>query len=294
MKKTVVGLGEILWDIFPDKKELGGAPANFAYHISELGLNGYVISALGADELGDEILNRVKGKSLNYILERVPYPTGTVLVKVDENGVPEYEICENVAWDNIPFTKEMEELAKETDALCFGSLAQRSVNSCKSINQFIDMLPDYAMKVFDINLRQHFYTKQIIVESIQKSNVLKINDEELLTLSNLLGIGADNDEEKIVRELIREYQLEIAILTKGEKGSTIITPDESSSLDTQKVKVVDTVGAGDAFTAAFIAAILMGKSIKEAHLLAVDVSAYVCTQKGAMPKLPECYFIKNI
>jgi fructokinase len=294
MKKTVVGLGEILWDIFPDKKELGGAPANFAYHISELGLNGYVISALGADELGDEILNRVKGKSLNYILERVPYPTGTVLVKVDENGVPEYEICENVAWDNIPFTKEMEELAKETDALCFGSLAQRSVNSCKSINQFIDMLPDYAMKVFDINLRQHFYTKQIIVESIQKSNVLKINDEELLTLSNLLGIGADNDEEKIVRELIREYQLEIAILTKGEKGSTIITPDESSSLDTPKVKVVDTVGAGDAFTAAFIAAILMGKSIKEAHLLAVDVSAYVCTQKGAMPKLPECYFIKNI
>ncbi len=294
MKKTVVGLGEILWDIFPDKKELGGAPANFAYHISELGLNGYVISALGADELGDEILNRVKGKSLNYILERVPYPTGTVLVKVDENGVPEYEICENVAWDNIPFTKEMEELAKETDALCFGSLAQRSVNSCKSINQFIDMLPDYAMKVFDINLRQHFYTKQIIVESIQKSNVLKINDEELLTLSNLLGIGADNDEEKIVRELIREYQLEIVILTKGEKGSTIITPDESSSLDTPKVKVVDTVGAGDAFTAAFIAAILMGKSIKEAHLLAVDVSAYVCTQKGAMPKLPECYFIKNI
>ncbi len=291
MKKIVVGIGEVLWDIFPDKIKLGGAPANFAFHSSEMGLNGFVISTIGSDVHGDKILSELQSKSLNHIIEKVSYPTGTVLVKVDKDGVPEYEICENVAWDNIPFTYEMEELAKRTDAVCFGSLAQRSPISRETINRFIDAVPTHAFKIFDVNLRQHFYTKQIIEDSLHKSNVLKINESEKEILSSMFEY-VESDELSFITKLMDNYQLKIVILTNGDKGSSVFTNEKHFYCETLKVEVIDTVGAGDSFTAAFISSLLSGETIEKSHQFAVNVSAFVCTQLGAMAKLPDYYRLK--
>ena len=288
MKHTVVGLGEILWDVFPDKRILGGAPANFAYHASQLGCDSYIVSARGYDRLGEEIVSNLKGKNLNCLVNTVDYPTGVVQVSLDNNGTPQYEIKENVAWDNIPFTLEVENLAKNTQAVCFGTLAQRSNVSKNTISRFLSAMPKDSLKIFDINLRQHFYTKETIDESLKTANILKINDDEILVLADLYGAKAQ-DEQPICRLLQDKYRLDIVILTKGTNGSFIFTRENTSSLPTPKVHVADTVGAGDSFTAAFTAAYMHGRSIAEAHRLAVDVSAYVCTQHGAMPELPDTY-----
>ncbi len=278
----IVGLGEILWDVFPERKILGGAPANFAYHVSQLGLEGYALSAIGDDELGQEIIHSLEEKQLNHLIATVPYPTGTVQVTLDEKGIPKYEICENVAWDNIPFTSETENLAHHTKAVCFGSLAQRSRISRETINQFLDDVPDNALKIFDINLRQHFYSLEVIEESLNRSNILKINDDEVLIMSKLLHWETKNELE-VCTLLLKNYHLNMLVLTKGTNGSYVITPDQTSFKPTPTVKVADTVGAGDSFTAGFVCGLLSGKSISDAHQLAVDVSAYVCTQHGAMP-----------
>lgn len=286
MKNIIVGLGEILWDVLPTGKILGGAPANFAYHISQFGYNGCAVSAIGNDDLGNEILQNLNTKKLNYQIEKTGFPTGTVQVTLDEKGIPAYEICENVAWDNIPFSTEIEQLAKNTQTVCFGSLAQRSEVSKRTIHLFLEAMPDDALKIFDINLRQHFYTLELIEESLNKCDMLKINDEEVIVVANLLG-WENKTELEVCKQLLINYNLKILVLTKGVEGSYVLTPDETSFRPTPKVTVADTVGAGDSFTAAFIAAILSGKSISVAHQLAVDVSAYVCTQKGAMPLLPQ-------
>lgn len=284
----VVGIGEALWDVLPEGKKLGGAPANFAYHVSQFGFKTKVVSAIGDDRLGDEIVAHFLEKRLDTLIERVDYPTGTVQIQLDDAGVPRYEIKENVAWDNIPFTDKLKHLAECTSAVCFGSLAQRSGVSRRTINAFLESMPsgEGRYKIFDINLRQNFYTKEIITHSLEKCNVLKINDEELVTISKLLGY-ADADVQKQCRALLMQYQLDMLILTCGVKGSFVFTHEDTSFVDTPKVEVADTVGAGDSFTAAFISAILKGKTVKEAHQLAVKVSAYVCTQNGAMPKLPD-------
>lgn len=284
----VVGMGEALWDVLPDGKKIGGAPANFAYHISQFGFNSRVVSAIGNDKLGDEIMENFKGKGLKTQIERVPYPTGTVQVELDETGVPCYDIKENVAWDNIPFTDELKDLALHTRAVCFGSLAQRSVVSRETINQFLDTMPEDngQYKIFDINLRQAFYTKEILCNSFRKCNVLKINDEELVSVSRMFGYpGIDLQDKCWI--LLAKYNLKMLILTCGVNGSYVFTPGVVSFVETPKVDVADTVGAGDSFTAAFTAAILAGMSVTDAHKAAVDVSAYVCTQNGAMPELPE-------
>lgn len=286
MKNIIVGLGEILWDVLPTGKILGGAPANFAYHISQFGYDGYAVSAIGQDDLGEEILQNLNTKKLNYQIEKTEFPTGTVQVTLDEKGIPSYEICENVAWDNIPFSAEIEKLAKNTQTVCFGSLAQRSEVSKRTIHSFLEAMPNDALKIFDINLRQHFYTLELIEESLNKCDMLKINDEEVIVVANLLG-WENKTELEVCKQLLINYNLKILVLTKGVEGSYVLTPDETSFRPTPKVTVADTVGAGDSFTAAFIAAILSGKSISVAHQLAVDVSAYVCTQKGAMPLLPQ-------
>jgi len=291
MKKIIVGIGEILWDIFPNRKVLGGAPANFAYHASQFGLEGYAVSAIGKDALGDEILESLAEKSLNYILEQTDYPTGTVQVTLNQAGVPKYEICEEVAWDYIPMNSKMEKLAKETKALTFGSLAQRNSVSRNTINCFLDLLPDDAFRIFDINLRQHYYSKELIHQSLLKSNILKINEEEVTAVSALFG-WSELSETEICRKILSDYRLLLVILTRGTEGSFVFTPYETSFQETPKVEVADTVGAGDSFTGAFIAALLYGLSIQEAHQLAVKVSAYVCTQHGAMPKLPDTFFEK--
>ena len=284
----VVGMGEALWDMLPEGKKIGGAPANFAYHVSQFGLDSRVVSAVGEDDLGKEILENFREKNLNCMIETVPYPTGTVQVELDVNGVPCYDIREGVAWDNIPFTTALEGLARRTCAVCFGSLAQRSVVSRETINRFLDVMPDGEgqYKIFDINLRQGFYTKEILCNSMRKCNILKINDEELVTVSRMFGYpGIDLQDKCWI--LLAKYNLKMLILTCGVNGSYVFTPGNVSFVETPRVEVADTVGAGDSFTATFVAAILRGKPVGEAHKLAVEASAYVCTQNGAMPVLPD-------
>lgn len=282
----VVGIGEVLWDILPDGKKIGGAPANFAYHVSQFGLHSQVVSAIGKDKLGAEIMDNFKNKGLETLIDQVEYPTGTVQVQVDANGVPCYDIKENVAWDNLPFTDRLRQLAESTCAVCFGSLAQRNVVSRTTINTFLDIMPDgdCQYKIFDVNLRQGFYTKDILCNSLERCNILKINDEELVAVSRLFGYpGIDLQDKCWI--LLAKYKLKMLILTCGVNGSYVFTPGNISFVETPKVEIADTVGAGDSFTATFIAAILKGKSINEAHRLAVDVSAYVCTKAGAMPEI---------
>lgn len=287
-RSYVVGIGEALWDILPEGKKLGGAPANFAYHVSQFGLQSRVVSAIGDDRLGNEILENFRDKGLQTLIEKVAYPTGTVQVELDAVGVPCYDIKENVAWDNIPFTEKLKQLAEKTCAVCYGSLAQRNVVSRETINAFLDAMPagKGQYKVFDINLRQGFYTREILCSSMERCNILKINDEELVTVSRMFGYpGIDLQDKCWI--LLAKYNLEMLILTCGVNGSYVFTPGNVSFVETPKVQVADTVGAGDSFTAAFISAVLKGKTVTEAHQLAVNVSAHVCTQNGAMPKLPE-------
>ncbi len=284
----VVGIGEALWDVLPEGKKFGGAPANFAYHVSQFGLESYIVSAVGDDALGNEIKEKLTEKKLNHIVETVPYPTGTVQVELDPNGVPQYEIKEDVAWDNIPFTPQIEALAKRTRALCYGSLAQRNEVSRQTINQFIDAMPktDDTLIIFDVNLRQRFYTKDVLDASMRKCNVLKINDEELVTISRMLGYPGTDLQSKCWI-LLGRYNLKMLILTCGINGSYIFTSGNMSYLSTPQVEVADTVGAGDSFTATFTSSIIKGLSVAEAHRRAVNVSAYVCTQHGATPVLPK-------
>lgn len=290
MNEIVVGMGEALWDVLPEGKKIGGAPANFAYHVSQFGLPSCVVSAIGDDALGKEIIENFTSKGLDQLIAEVPYPTGTVQVEIDQTGIPLYDIKENVAWDNIPYTKHLDALAKRTKAVCFGSLAQRNVVSRETINHFLDTMPkdDDSLIVFDVNLRQGFYNKEILCKSMQNCNILKINDEELITVSRMFGYpGIDLQDKCWI--LLGKYNLKMLILTCGINGSYMFTPGNVSFQPTPKVEVADTVGAGDSFTAAFIASILKGKSVTEAHSIAVKTSAFVCTQKGAMPILPPEY-----
>ena len=290
MNEIVVGMGEALWDVLPEGKKIGGAPANFAYHVSQFGLPSCVVSAIGDDALGKEIIENFTSKGLDQLIAEVPYPTGTVQVEIDQTGIPLYDIKENVAWDNIPYTEHLDALAKRTKAVCFGSLAHRNVVSRETINHFLDTMPkdDDSLIVFDVNLRQGFYNKEILCKSMQNCNILKINDEELITVSRMFGYpGIDLQDKCWI--LLGKYNLKMLILTCGINGSYVFTPGNVSFQPTPKVEVTDTVGAGDSFTAAFIASILKGKSVTEAHTIAVKTSAFVCTQKGAMPILPPEY-----
>lgn len=286
MKKVIVGLGEALWDVLPEGRKLGGAPANFAFHCSQFGGEAYAVSALGEDALAEETLEELNRKGLKYILPRVPFPTGTVQVTLDDNGIPAYDIKEGVAWDNIPLTAEMEEAARNCCAVCWGSLAQRNCTSRDTINRFIELTPDHCLRIFDINLRQEFYSKEIIQDSLRRCNVLKINDEELVTIGRMFGYSG-LDMEDTCWLILGKYHLDMLVLTCGVNGSYVFTPGSMSYQPTPEVQVADTVGAGDSFTATFCSAILAGKPVEEAHRLAVEVSAYVCTQNGAMPQLPD-------
>ena len=287
MNDIIVGMGEALWDVLPEGKKIGGAPANFAYHVSQFGLPSCVVSAIGDDKLGAEIIENFNAKGLQQLIETVPYPTGTVQVEIDQAGIPQYEIKENVAWDNIPYTARLENLAQRTRAVCFGSLAQRSVVSRTTLNRFLDAMPhdNDPLVVFDVNLRQGFYNKDILCNSMKRCNILKINDEELVTVSRMFGYpGIDLQDKCWI--LLGKYNLKMLILTCGINGSYVFTPGNVSFQPTPLVEVADTVGAGDSFTAAFISSILKGKTVPEAHKRAVETSAFVCTQQGAMPLLP--------
>ena len=248
MKDIIVGMGEALWDCLPEGRKFGGAPANFAYHVGQFGWHSVVVSAVGQDPLGDEIMEIVNNVKLDNKIARVAYPTGTVQVTLSGDGIPAYEVCENVAWDNIPWTDELGEIARRTKAVCFGSLAQRS--------------------------------------PVSRATILKLNEEEIEVVSALLHL--DGSAEERCHKIIDRYpSLKMVILTCGAIGSNVFTATETSYQDTPKVKVADTVGAGDSFTATFVAQYLKGKPVKEAHRIAVQASAFVCTQNGAMPVFPD-------
>lgn len=285
---VIIGIGEVLFDLLPEGKQLGGAPANFAYHTTCLGCNGVAVSAVGCDSLGDEIVELLTTNGVNHHIARVDAPTGTVRVTLDERGIPCYEICEGVAWDKLQLNDEVLALAKSCDAICFGTLAQRSEMSRKAICDLIDAIPAErnALVIYDINLRQNYYSKELIEASLNRCNILKINDEEFSTIAPMLNFVAD-DFEVGARELIERYGLKMVVVTCGEKGSLVVTKNEVSKLETPKVEVVDTVGAGDSFTAALCVGLLQGKEIREVHRKAVEVAAFVCKNAGAMPPYEE-------
>ena len=287
MKRYIVGLGEALWDVLPEGKKLGGAPANFAYHAGQFGLDTIAISALGEDALAEETIDALKEHNLNYLMPRVPFPTGTVQVTLAEGGIPTYDIKEGVAWDNIPYTDEMAEIAKNARAVCFGSLAQRNRVSREDIRKFLADTPADCLKICDINLRQQFYSKEILEDSFRLCNILKINDEELVVVNRMFGYDG-LDMRQTCEKMVQDYGLKMLVLTCGTNGSYVFTDDGLTSFqDTPKVEVADTVGAGDSFTGSFCASILNGKSVQDAHKTAVAVSAFVCTQNGAMPVIPD-------
>lgn len=280
-RPVVVGIGELLWDLLPTGKTAGGAPINFVYHASRLGVEGYAVSAIGDDEDGVDILKELDKNSIQYLIEKVPYPTGTVKVDLKEDGIPEYTITERVAWDHMSPTSDAVDLAERADAICFGALAQRSIQSRETIQAILSFAPDTAYRLFDINLRQHYYNKGLIEESLYLSNVLKMNSDEMNQLKELFGLSGTEDE--IAIWFMEKYNLRMVVLTAGASYSTVYTPDEVSTLPIPEVEVVDTVGAGDAFSAALIMSLLNGGTLKEAHRHAVKIAAFVCSNKGAWP-----------
>jgi fructokinase len=285
-KPVIVGVGEILWDMLPDGKVLGGAPANFAYHCNQLGAESHVISAIGNDPLGQEILKQVKalGLTTGWLFMDDHLPTSTVTVKLDAKGHPAYSIHEHVAWDAIPHKPGAIDLMAGADAVCYGSLAQRSPASRNSIQAYISAAPAHCLRVFDVNLRQHYFSRELLEASLDFADILKLNDEELVIVSELLALKGDEDE--LIVSMQQTYNLELIALTRGSEGSTLFWGSQRSDYRSDAVRAVDTVGAGDSFTAAMVMTYLKGMKLKEMHRIASELAAYVCTRKGATPEIP--------
>ncbi|HUW20753.1 MAG TPA: carbohydrate kinase [Sedimentisphaerales bacterium] len=286
-KYVCVGLGEILWDMLPDGKQLGGAPANFAYHAQALGANAVVVSCVGDDELGKEILSRLEQLSLerNYIAIDKYHPTGTVTVELDENGKPDYTIHQDVAWDFIPSDAGLADLAARADAVCFGSLCQRSPVSRQTVRDFLRATRPDCIRIFDINIRQSYFDSQIVHAMLQLSNVLKLNDEELPVVAGLLGLTGNISD--VLSQLTSMYSLRMIALTRGPNGSCLYTRRQVCSHRGFPAQVADTVGAGDSFAAAIALGMLHGRTLAEINEFANRVASFVCSQPGATPKLPD-------
>ncbi len=282
-KPIVIGLGELLWDLFPGGKQLGGAPANFVYHISHMDIDGYLISAVGNDNNGREIIEALKKREIEtrYVQILDGYPTGTVSVALDREGSPSYTIHEGVAWDHIGVNDDILKLVKTADAICFGTLAQRCSRSGNSIERLLSVSADRCLKVYDINLRQQYYSKDTIETSLTYADVLKMNEDELKVLGEMEQISGDDTD--IMKTLMSKYKLTLIALTRGAQSSTLLGHDQFSTIPSPKIQVADTVGAGDSFTAALVAGLLKGMEINDVHKKAVDTAAWVCTQNGAMP-----------
>lgn len=275
---NVIGIGELLWDMLPEGKELGGAPANFVYHAKYFGANSFIISAIGNDNLGKEIITVLEKRNINYSVNKINYPTGTVSVTL-KNGIPSYKIDENAAWDFIRLKKDAIPILEKADAICFGTLSQRSKISLKSILKAINIVPKNSLKIFDINLRASYYTKEIIKHSLNVANVLKLNDEELIVLTKMFNLK--ENQEDSCKQLLNKYNLKYLALTNGSKGSLIFHKDKISKFKVPKIKVVDTIGAGDSFTAAMVMGILNKNTLMKIHEGAVLHAAKVCANKGA-------------
>jgi fructokinase len=286
--KNVVGLGEILWDLLPSGRQLGGAPANFAYCSHLLGDCGVVASRVGQDELGADIRQRLLGLGISdqFLQVDPEHPTSTVQVQVDGEGQPRFEIVDAVAWDFLEWTPTWKALAQSADAVCFGSLAQRHAQSRETILKFLDATRPDTLRIFDVNLRQNFYSAEVVRESLERANVMKLNHEEVPRIADLLSISAP-DSSSFCAELIRKFALQLICITRGINGSLLCTKDQTIEHAGFTVQVADTVGAGDAFTAALVHELLCGSSLQQMNDTANRMGAWVASRHGAMPKLPE-------
>lgn len=283
---TIAGIGEILWDVLPETEVLGGAPVNFAYHITALGAVGIPISTVGDDDRGTKALQELtrNGVNISAISFSTDYPTGFVDVQINTEGVATYCFPDNVAWDHLNINKAASELQNDLDAVCFGSLAQRSGQSHQVIQRFLSGLNTKTLKIYDVNLRQSFYSLKIVEESMSQANIVKLNDDELSVLVQLLGL--DPDERSALGTLLTKFSLEMVILTRGGEGSLIMTPNQISEHQGIKIRVVDTIGAGDSFTAAVAIGFLRQLPLNEIHTKASELAAYVCSRRGAMVAVP--------
>jgi fructokinase len=281
---TVVGVGELLWDLLPKGKQLGGAPANFAYMTSLLGDEGLVASRVGSDALGRSAARRLHrlGLKSSYLQVDSSHNTGTAKVEVDAAGQPTFKFGESVAWDFFQWTTEWHELAERADAVCFGSLAQRSPRSRSTVRAFLGAVGQRAVRVFDVNLRQPFYSEETLHESLRLTDIVKLNQDELPAVVKLLGHLFEN-EETSARWLRDKYKLKLVCVTRGAMGSLLASENETSRHAGCKVQVMDTVGAGDAFTAALLYHYLRRASLSTLNEAANRMGAWVASQTGAMP-----------
>ena len=284
-KFRIIGIGEILWDVFPTGKQLGGAPASFAYHVSAQGNEGIIISRIGNDELGNGVINCLKGVGLvtDYIQIDGNKPTGTVEVKIDDSNQPDYIIKEDVAWDFLEWSPDFKLLLKSVDAVCFGTLSQRNIVSRQTILKFLSGVKNDIVKILDINLRQNFFNEQVIEESLRLSDILKLNSSELEILGKLLEINEKYDEKDLCIFLISKYKIKLICLTKGEEGSILINENSFHESPAYPYLVVDRVGAGDAFTAAMIIQFLKGNSLDIINDYANKLASWVTSKSGGMP-----------
>jgi len=284
MKKKVVGLGEVLWDILPGHTCLGGAPANFAYITTLMGDQGIVASRVGEDSRGVEALRRMEEVGLNIDLVQTDrsHPTGTVNVEVDGNGQARFQIADPVAWDFLEWTPAWQTLAQDADAVCFGSLAQRSNESRATIRNFLRAASPQTLRVFDVNLRQHYYSQEVLAESMRLADIVKLNDEELPKVMSLAGLP-HKDEKSSAQKLMDAYDLELVCITRGGRGSLLVRGRDLSEHPGFRVSVADTVGSGDAFTAGLVHEYLHGASLTLMNEVANLVGAWVASEVGAMP-----------
>jgi len=346
-RPLVLGIGEILWDLLPEGKHVGGAPANFAFHVAQLGADGRVVSCVGGDPLGDELLEvlRTRGLSTDGVAVLPDRPTGTVTVEVDAHGKPTFTIHQGVAWDHMPTTDTMLDWARQAAAVCYGTLFARSETSRATLLRLLDATPPDCLRVFDVNLRQHYYDAKTLTIGLEAANVLKLNDEELPIIARLLRIGSEFDDAMaegdiipehetpesvfdeetttppgrgsaedtvisrrsdchpcgdcgdvdatviaVIQALLSRFSLKLVALTRGARGSMLVSPTECRSHPGVSTDVADTIGAGDAFTAAMTVGLLGGTPLETIAARANQLAAYVSSQKGATPTLPEGLF----
>ncbi len=286
-RPVIAGIGEVLWDVYPDAVHFGGAPANFVSHAASLGAEAWIVSAVGRDELGDRALAALdaRGVECGHVQRDADHATGNVRVTLNPAGVASYEFAAHSAWDHLTWSDELAALAGRCDAVCFGTLGQRSPVSRDTIRRFVETTPRTALRVFDVNLRQRFYEKETILTSLQIASALKLNDEELPIVAELCGICATEPREILI-ELMTRYELRFAALTRGPHGSLLLAASGEDECPARGAAVVDTVGAGDAFTAALVTGLLQGLPLAEINRHANIVASFVCSQKGATPALP--------
>lgn len=277
----------MLWDVFPDGEHFGGAPANVAVHAAGLGAEALMISAVGKDARGDEALQRLAGFGVDCsaVARLADHPTGVVRVRVDAAGLPSYDIARGSAWDFIPWTAPVERAAQRTDAICFGTLAQGLPESRATIRRAVAATRGTAWRLFDVNLRQTYYDAGLVTASLDLANAVKLNEEELPVVARLCGLESVTPVEQL-RELCGRFGLRLAALTRGACGSLLVTADGAWDCPAPRTEIVDTVGAGDAFTATLLVGILAGRSLDEVNERANAVAAYVCSQPGATPPIP--------